>query len=112
MKHWTHRKTVVCTTVTPRYAITPDLRLPCPADRSRALIVEIADRFSREKGCEVSMLDGVRVTWADGWALARTSVTEPLITLRFEAHTQPRLAEIKETVYSKVPALREIATGR
>lgn len=96
----------------PRYAITPDLRLPCPAERSRAIIREIGERFSREKGCEVSTLDGVRVAWADGWALARTSVTEPLITLRFEAHTQPRLAEIQETVYSRVPALREIATAR
>lgn len=96
----------------PRYAITPDLRLPCPADRSREIIRAIGERYSREKDCEVSTLDGVRVAWADGWALARTSVTEPLITLRFEAHTQPRLAEIQETVYSRIPALREIASGR
>jgi len=29
-------------------------------------------------------LDGLRVEFADGWGLVRASVTEPVLTLRFE----------------------------
>lgn len=92
----------------PRYRITPDLRLPCPPDRARAIVRELETTFRKEKGCDVVTLDGVRIAWPDGWALARTSVTEPLLTMRFEAHTDKRLREIRETLLARVPQLKEI----
>lgn len=92
----------------PRYVITPDLRLPAPPDRARAILDAMGRAFAGEAGCEVSTLDGVRVAWPDGWALARSSVTEPLLTMRFEARTQARLDDIKRTVVDRVPALKEI----
>jgi hypothetical protein len=33
-------------------------------------------------------------------------VTEPLLTMRFEAHSERRLAEIRQTILARVPALR------
>ena len=48
-------------------------------------------------------IDGVRLEFADGWGMIRASVTEPLFTLRFEAKSQQRLAEIAELL---VQALR------
>lgn len=95
----------------PRRPITPDLRLRCPPDKAREILRELDRQFAREPGCTVSTLDGVRVAWADGWALARASVTEPLLTLRFEGRTESRLAQIRETVYSRVPALAALARG-
>jgi phosphomannomutase/phosphoglucomutase len=92
----------------PRYCITPDLRLPCPPDRARALVQAIEQAFRQEPGCEVSTLDGVRVAWPDGWALARPSVTEPLLTMRFEARTPERLAGIRSELAARVPELRGI----
>ncbi len=92
----------------PRYAITPDLRLPCPADKARTILRDVQQIFSKEPDCEVSALDGVRIAWTDGWALIRPSVTEPLLTLRFEAHDRTRLEEIQKTVADHIPALREL----
>lgn len=89
----------------PRYPITPDLRLPCPPAEAEAIVEELAAHFSQQAGCEVSRLDGVRIAWPDGWALARPSVTEPLITVRYEARTEARLAEIQRLAATASPRL-------
>lgn len=101
----------------PRYPITPDIRLPCPPHEAQAIIAELREAFEEDTGVEVTMLDGVRIAWADGWALARPSVTEPLLTLRFEAHTEARLSEIQRAVIACSPRLRKLGvpmagTGR
>jgi phosphomannomutase/phosphoglucomutase len=92
----------------PRYPITPDIRLPCPANEAGLILEKVAEAF---EGYPVLRLDGVRIDFADGWALARRSVTEPLITLRFEARTGRRLAEIQRLVRERVPALAAIWPG-
>jgi phosphomannomutase/phosphoglucomutase len=92
----------------PRYPITPDIRLSCPPDAARAVVAELSEAFAGEPGCEVSTMDGVRIAWPDGWALVRPSVTEPLITMRFEAHTEKRLDEIRKTVAGRSKLLTEL----
>jgi phosphomannomutase/phosphoglucomutase len=92
----------------PRYPITPDIRLPCLPAEAQAIVEELAHAFAGEPGCQVSRLDGVRIAWPDGWALARSSVTEPLLTLRFEAHTEARLAEIRASVIARSARLGEL----
>jgi phosphomannomutase/phosphoglucomutase len=92
----------------PRYPITPDMRLPCPPQEAQMIVQELERGFAQEAGCQVSTLDGVRITWPDGWALIRPSVTEPLITLRFEAHNQARLAQIQEDVAAHSPRLKKL----
>ena len=52
-------------------------------------------------------VDGVRLDWPDGWALCRGSVTEPVITLRFEAETVRRLKELLGIVGEAIPELAE-----
>jgi len=92
----------------PRYFITPDLRLPCSPEQANAALAALEATFRDKPACEVTTLDGVRVAFADGWALARPSVTEPLLTMRFEARSAARLEEIQRTVRELVPSLREI----
>lgn len=92
----------------PRYPITPDIRLPCPPDEARAIVQELEGAFAREEDVEISTLDGVRIAWPDGWALVRPSVTEPLITLRFEAHNERRLTQIQEMVIARSPRLKKL----
>jgi phosphomannomutase/phosphoglucomutase len=94
----------------PRYPITPDIRLSCPPEEAQAIVRELEQAFARDTDCEVSTLDGVRIAWPDGWALVRPSVTEPLITLRFEAHSQERLAQIQDIVIAQSPRLQELVT--
>ncbi|HEY2824704.1 MAG TPA: phosphomannomutase, partial [Gemmatimonadales bacterium] len=40
---------------------------------------------------EVITLDGVRMTFTDGWGLIRASNTQPVLVLRFEAQSAPSL---------------------
>jgi phosphomannomutase/phosphoglucomutase len=47
-------------------------------------------------------VDGARIDFGDGWGLVRASNTTPLLVLRFEADTEPRLAEIRGAVESKL----------
>jgi phosphomannomutase len=43
-------------------------------------------------------IDGVRIPFADGWALVRSSNTQPVIVLRFEASSVERLKKIRQEV--------------
>ena len=91
----------------PAYPITPDLRVPCPADVAQQILDELLAAF---RELTPSTLDGVRIQFPEGWALARLSVTEPLITLRFEAREADRLGEIQRRVRDASPLLDEAMT--
>jgi phosphomannomutase/phosphoglucomutase len=84
----------------PGYFTTPDIRVPCDPGRGREVLDGLWESFQRDK---VTRLDGVRVEFADGWILARLSVTEPLLTMRAEAKTQERLEEIMALLLSALP---------
>ena len=86
----------------PHYPISPDLRLPCPPEEQAPILEELRAAFGDQ---HIDTIDGIRVDFGDGWALARSSVTEPLITLRFEGHTAERLAQIQQLVRQRVPAI-------
>ena len=55
----------------------------------------------------VSMIDGVRVDFGDGWGLLRASNTEPAITSRFEAKTMERTQEIRQLMLSALHAYEQ-----
>ncbi len=95
----------------PRYPITPDLRLPASPQQMVAALAQLQAAFSGDPECEVSLLDGVRVAWPDGWLLARPSVTEPLLTVRAEAHAPERLAEILEVAAGRAPELGRVLSS-
>jgi len=43
-------------------------------------------------------IDGIRVEFGDGWGLVRASNTQPVLVVRFEARTEKRLGEIRDTM--------------
>jgi phosphomannomutase/phosphoglucomutase len=65
-------------------------------------IVRRATELLRKAGHSLIDVDGVRVTFPDGWGLVRASNTGPILVLRFEAQTQERLAEIQKLIESTV----------
>ncbi|MGI6380979.1 MAG: phosphomannomutase/phosphoglucomutase [Anaerolineae bacterium] len=91
----------------PSYPITPDLRLPCGSETAQEILADLDAAFA---GRPRRHLDGVKVLFGEGWALARRSVTEPVITLRFEARTEAVLAEIKAEVLAASSELRRLAS--
>lgn len=70
-------------------AITPDLRIPWPANTQ-----SLVDRIAATWGERAVRLDGVRVEYPGGWALARPSITEPAITLRFEGRSADHVRQL------------------
>lgn len=91
----------------PEYHSTPEIRAECINDKDKFRIVEKAVKYFK-KNYEVIDVDGVRIQFGDGWGLVRASNTQPVIVLRFEARTPERLAEIQDTVVSKLKEFGEI----
>ena len=52
--------------------------------------------YAMSKGYDCNTIDGVRVTFSDGWALVRASNTGPNLTARFEATTEEKLNAYQE----------------
>jgi len=75
---------------------TPEIRIDCPDDRKFAVVETAARHFGAKY--PVSRLDGVRITFSDGWGLIRASNTQPVLVLRFEADTERGLAANRREV--------------
>lgn len=90
----------------PAYATTPDIRLPYHEEDQAELLVGLASALKRRGDCQVSLLDGVRAEFKDGWGLMRVSVTEPLLTLRFEARDRENLDKVKDLFLEPVPKIK------
>jgi phosphomannomutase / phosphoglucomutase len=86
----------------PRYFATPETRLACPDDRKFEVVETLKREFAGRY--KVIDIDGVRVEFGDGWGLVRASNTNPYLTLRFEARTQPGLEANMRVVYDALRA--------
>ena len=87
----------------PRTFTTPEIRVDCP-DRVKFKVVhEVKEHF--RKTHEIIDVDGVRIPFGDGWGLVRSSNTQPVLVLRFEALTEERLHVIRETVENVLYAI-------
>jgi len=84
--------------------ITRDIRVHLPEDIRAGMVEQFRAAFP---DLPATTVDGVRLDWPDGWALCRASVTEPVITLRFEADTLGRLKELLGDVGQAIPELTE-----
>lgn len=92
----------------PRYFSTPEIRGETADDATKFEIVRKAVDYFRSN-YDVIDVDGVRILFGDGWGLVRASNTQPVIVMRFEAKTEERLSEIRETVMSKLREFGEIS---
>jgi phosphomannomutase/phosphoglucomutase len=91
----------------PRTYASPEIRVDCPEDAKFEVVRRAQEWFSARY--ETVTVDGVRVTFPDGWGLVRASNTQPLLVLRFEATSERRLREIEALVRGKVEELeREV----
>src|SRR5437588_384244 len=80
----------------PATVSTPELRVDCPDDQKFAIVERAARHFARKY--PVATLDGVRITFKDGWGLLRASNTQPVLALRFEATSAAALAAYRAEV--------------
>ena len=81
----------------PEYVSTPQTRIFASDESKFQIVSELKEKFL-EEGYKVNDIDGIRLEWDDGWAVIRASNTQPQLTLRAEATSEARLAEIKKIV--------------
>lgn len=80
----------------PEYRSTPEIRIDVTEDQKWTVVSEALVYFKEKY--DVISVDGVRILFGDGWALLRTSNTQPVIVARFEARSESRLMEIRTEI--------------
>ncbi|HLM44217.1 MAG TPA: phosphomannomutase/phosphoglucomutase [Myxococcaceae bacterium] len=94
----------------PKTYASPELRVDT-VEEKKFEIVKRATEWLRKAGHALVDVDGVRVTFPDGWGLIRASNTQPILVLRFEAKTPERLEEIRQLIEGTVAKMqREVGT--
>ena len=75
------------------YPSTPEVRIETTEDRKWKLVEDARETFG--KRYDIVDIDGVRITFEEGWALLRASNTQPVVVLRAEGNSESGLAAIK-----------------
>jgi len=71
----------------PRTYATPEIRVDAPEEEKFAIVERAAGHFAARY--PVNTIDGVRITFPEGWGLLRASNTQAILVMRFEA-TNPQ----------------------
>jgi len=75
---------------------TPELQIKLKEGENYALIAQLQKTAHFDNPERVITIDGLRVEYQDGFGLARSSNTTPVIVLRFEADNEAALKHIQE----------------
>ncbi len=84
----------------PEMFSTPEIRLDCPETKKKAVVQRVLERFrahhkngdSPYPVLEIQDIDGVRAVFERGWALLRSSNTQPVVVMRVEAEDEESLS--------------------
>ena len=82
---------------------TPEIRIECEDESKRMLVETLVTRckeyFRTGKGPllikKIYDIDGARIVFEKGWGLVRSSNTQPVIVMRFEAEDEESLKQYK-----------------
>lgn len=79
----------------PRYQASPEVFIDS-TDEEKFKIIENLQKYLRENNYDFIDVDGARINFPNGWALARAANTTPIIKCRFEGNTKEDLIEIEK----------------
>ena len=79
----------------PRCQSSPEVFIPCP-DREKFKIIRNLQNYLRENHYKFIDIDGARISFPHGWALARAANTSPYVKCRFEGDTPEHLIEVEK----------------
>lgn len=84
---------------------TPEIRIDCPEEKKNKIVEAIKEKLIKHQQAnlspiikDLSFVDGVRVSFENGWGLIRASNTQAALVLRFEASTQSNLNEYQNLI--------------
>ncbi len=82
---------------------TPEIRIDTTEEKKALIVEKVKEAFSKPSDdYKVNLIDGIRISFKDGWALARASNTQPVLVVRFESSTEAGLKRIHDSVMSIV----------
>lgn len=82
---------------------TPEIRIDTTEEKKLLIVSKLKEKFLKPSDeYQINLLDGIRISFKDGWALARASNTQPVLVLRFEASSENRLKEIQGEIEAVV----------
>ncbi len=84
---------------------TPEIKVDAPDGDPHAFV----ERFLAEASFDaarLSVIDGLRADWPDGWGLVRASNTTPVLVMRFDADSNEAMARIKTAFREQLLALQ------
>lgn len=79
----------------PQSSSTPELHLHLEEGENVSLIAKLQQEAKFADAEQIVTIDGLRVEYADGFGLARSSNTTPVVVMRFEGESQEALARIQ-----------------
>ena len=79
----------------PQSSSTPELQLALQDGENFALIAKLQADAKFPGAEQIITIDGLRVEYADGFGLARSSNTTPVVVMRFEAESEQALQRIQ-----------------
>ena len=71
----------------PKYYATDEIKIPV-SDNMKFQVVEKVKEYAKSMNYPINDIDGVRITYTNGWALVRASNTGPNVTFRGEATSE------------------------
>ncbi|WP_189346546.1 phosphomannomutase/phosphoglucomutase [Undibacterium macrobrachii] len=90
----------------PQSSSTPELQIKLSEGENFAIIAEMQKNANFPGATEIIDIDGLRVEYPDGFGLARSSNTTPVIVMRFEAETPEALARIQAALKAAILAVK------
>lgn len=92
----------------PKDVSTPELKLEMQEGEPFALVRRLQQEAVFPTATSINTIDGVRAEYPDGFGLARSSNTTPVVVLRFEGETDAAIHRIKDEFRQ---ALNTLAPG-
>jgi phosphomannomutase/phosphomannomutase/phosphoglucomutase len=80
---------------------TPELRVDTTEEKKVLIVEKLKEAFATNNpgaDYKLNMIDGIRLSFEDGWALARSSNTQPVLVLRYESTTQAGMDRIQKRI--------------
>lgn len=82
---------------------TPEIRIDTTEEKKLTAVEVLRKKYSdsswiQSRNLKVNFLDGVRISYPDGWALVRSSNTQPVLVMRFESSTEEGLQKIRQEI--------------
>ncbi|MEQ1664248.1 MAG: phosphomannomutase/phosphoglucomutase [Bdellovibrionales bacterium] len=85
---------------------TPEIRIDTTEEKKTSIVAALKGKYSQmSDSYKVNLIDGIRISFKNGWALARASNTQPVLVLRFEASTEAGLKQIQTQIEEVVNPL-------